>query len=393
MEIIDHVFRIQEQMLYREVSMARKHGGLGRGLDALIPMRSEVEEAMKISNTADVEVLFSDEEEGESQNQNQADFIEKKINEQNHNVDKNVSLEEEPANVSRETLAKHDSRIEDTSHTEEARTVRISEVEPNRNQPRKYFDEEKLEELADSISKYGLLQPILVQDCGDHYEIIAGERRWRASLKAGLKEVPVIIRKYTDKEILELSLIENLQREDLNPIEEAKAYKQLMEEFGLKQEEVAEQVSKSRSAVTNSMRLLKLDEEVQQMVIDGRLSMGHARALVSIEDRQEQKNLAHRIEEEKLSVRDTEREVKNIQQKLSEAESEKLTANQKKKTGSASSEDASLSLIYREIEERLRQSLNTRVVISHKKNGSGKVQIEFYNNEDLERIIDRLTSL
>ena len=190
--------------------------------------------------------------------------------------------------------------------------VKITQVEPNREQPRKNFDEDALQELADSIKQFGLLQPILVQDRKTHYEIIAGERRWRAAKLAGLKEVPVIIRDYTDQEIVEISLIENIQREDLNPIEEAQAYKRLLTEFNLKQDEVAERVSKSRTAVTNSMRLLKLCDEVQQMIIDDMLSTGHARALISIENPEEQYTIAQKIFDEKLSVRDVEKLVKNL---------------------------------------------------------------------------------
>ena len=184
--------------------------------------------------------------------------------------------------------------------------VKITKIEPNREQPRKNFDEDALQELADSIKQFGLLQPILVQDRKTYYEIIAGERRWRAAKLAGLKEVPVIIRDYTEQEIVEISLIENIQREDLNPIEEALAYKRLLTEFHLKQDEVAERVSKSRTAVTNSMRLLKLCDEVQQMIIDDMISSGHARALISIENPEEQYNIAQKIFEEKLSVRDVE---------------------------------------------------------------------------------------
>ena len=190
--------------------------------------------------------------------------------------------------------------------------VKITKIEPNREQPRKHFDEEALNELAESIKHYGLISPILVQDKKDHYEIIAGERRWRAAKIAGLKEVPVIIREYTEREIAEIALIENVQREDLNPIEEAMGYKRLIEEFDLKQEEVAECVSKSRSAITNSLRLLKLSEEVQKYLVDGELSMGHARALLAVEDSEKQTFLAKKIINEKLSVRDVEKLVKNL---------------------------------------------------------------------------------
>ena len=199
-----------------------------------------------------------------------------------------------------------------TEEKEPQTLVKITKVEPNREQPRKNFDEDALQELADSIKQFGLLQPILVQDRKDYYEIIAGERRWRAAKLAGLKEVPVIIRNYTEQEIVEISLIENIQREDLNPIEEAQAYKRLLTEFHLKQDEVAERVSKSRAAVTNSIRLLKLNEDVQRMVVDEMISTGHARALLAVENPEEQYNLAQRIFDEKLSVRDVEKLVKNL---------------------------------------------------------------------------------
>ena len=210
----------------------------------------------------------------------------------------------------KETAAK--SKTETTEGKEPQTLVKITKVEPNREQPRKNFDEDALQELADSIKQFGLLQPILVQDRKDYYEIIAGERRWRAAKLAGLKEVPVIIRNYTEQEIMEISLIENIQREDLNPIEEAQAYKRLLTEFHLKQDEVAERVSKSRAAVTNSIRLLKLNEDVQRMVVDEMISTGHARALLAVENPEEQYNLAQRIFDEKLSVRDVEKLVKNL---------------------------------------------------------------------------------
>jgi len=252
--------------------------------------------------------------------------------------------------------------------------VKITKVEPNREQPRKLFDEDALQELADSIKQFGVIQPILVQDRGDHYEIIAGERRWRAAKLAGLKEVPVIIKNYTEREIVEISLIENIQREDLNPIEEAQAYKRLLNEFDLKQDEVAERVSKSRAAVTNSLRLLKLSERVQQMVIDEMISTGHARALLAIEKEEEQYLLAQRIFDEKLSVRDIEKIVKSYG---------KPTKPKKEK-------NKTLELIYRDIEEQLKQKLSTKVAVSSKGDGAGKIEIEFYNHDDLERLLDVL---
>lgn len=251
--------------------------------------------------------------------------------------------------------------------------LKITMVEPNRKQPRKNFDEDSLQELSDSIKQVGLIQPILVQNRNDHYEIIAGERRWRAAKMAGLKEIPVIIRDYSDQEIMEISLIENIQREDLNPIEEAQAYKRLLTEFNLKQDEVAERVSKSRAAVTNSIRLLKLTDRVQQMVIDDMISTGHARALLAVEDPEAQYIIAQQIFDEKLSVREVEKLVK----KLNSPEKEK------KKT-----ENKTIEVIYQDIEDRLKQRLSTKVTVSSKGEGSGKIEIEFYNHEDLDRLLD-----
>lgn len=253
--------------------------------------------------------------------------------------------------------------------------VKITMVEPNREQPRKSFDEEALNELAESIKQFGLLQPILVQDRKDHYEIIAGERRWRAAKIAGLKEVPVIIKNLTEQEIVEISLIENIQRENLNPIEEALAYKKLLNEFHLKQEEVAERVSKSRTAVTNSMRLLKLQEEVQKMVVDEEITTGHARALLGIEDGEQQVACAKKIVDEKLSVRDVEKLVKN----MNKPAKEKKEAKEK-----------GVNFIYQDIGEKLKTFFGTKVSVTGKENGAGKIEIEFYSNEDLERILDIL---
>lgn len=262
----------------------------------------------------------------------------------------------------------------DTKEKSAETIVAITKVEPNRKQPRKYFDEDALQELADSIKQFGLLQPILVQDRKDYYEIIAGERRWRAARLAGLKEVPVIIKNYTDQEIVEIALIENIQREDLNPIEEAQAYKRLLEEFNLKQDEVAERVSKSRAAVTNSIRLLKLNDKVQQMVIDDMISTGHARALLAVEDEEEQYALAQKIFDEKLSVREIEKLVKNLHKP---AKAKKL-------------DDKALQAIYLDIEDRLKQRLSTKVAVTSKGEGAGKIEIEFYSHEDLDRILEMI---
>ena len=269
--------------------------------------------------------------------------------------------------------AEGQSSSDKSDKSEQETSVKITLVEPNRKQPRKNFDEDSLQELSDSIKQVGLIQPILVQDRKDHYEIIAGERRWRAAKMAGLKEVPVIIRNYSEQEIMEISLIENIQREDLNPIEEAQAYKRLLEEFNLKQDEVAERVSKSRTAVTNSMRLLKLGEKVQQMVIDEMISTGHARALLAVEDQEEQYELAQKIFDEKLSVREVEKLVKNLHKP------EKVQKKQENQT---------MQVIYQDIEDKLKQRLSTKVTVTSKGEGSGKIEIEFYNHEDLDRLLD-----
>lgn len=267
---------------------------------------------------------------------------------------------------------------DNTTSGKDAETmVKITMVEPNREQPRKNFDEDALLELSESIKQFGLLQPILVQDRKTYYEIIAGERRWRAAKMAGLKEVPVIIRDLTEQEIVEISLIENIQREDLNPIEEALAYKRLLTEFNLKQDEVAERVSKSRTAVTNSMRLLKLCDEVQQMIIDDMISTGHARALITIEDAEQQYMIAQKIFDEKLSVREVEKLVKDL--------------NKPAKVKKVVHTDKSLEIIYQDMEEKMKQALGTKVAIASKGGGSGKIEIEFYNHDDLEKITDKLT--
>ncbi len=251
--------------------------------------------------------------------------------------------------------------------------VKITKVEPNRNQPRKKFDEDALQELSDSIKIHGVLFPILVVNRGDYYEIVAGERRWRAAKMAGLKEVPVIIRDLTEKQIVEISLIENIQRKDLNAIEEAQAYKRLIDEFHLKQDELAERVSKTRPAITNSMRLLKLSKKVQDMIIDDLISAGHARALLAIEDPDEQYELAQRTMDEKLSVRDIEKIVKaKNKPKIEKRKNEKQEA------------------LYHDIEEKLKATIGTKVTITAKGDSMGKIEIDFYNQDDLQKIMDLL---
>lgn len=257
-------------------------------------------------------------------------------------------------------------------------TLPINEVEPNRDQPRKKFNEDALQELTESIKKHGIIQPLIVQKKGDYYEIIAGERRWRAAKNAGLDEVPVIIKELPDQEKFEVSLIENIQRENLNPIEEAEAYQQLVEVYGLKQDEIAEKVSKSRTAIANSLRLLKLDKRVRQMVIDDMITTGHARPLLSIEDPDEQFKFAQRIFDEKLSVRDVEKEIK------------KLSSAEKPLKPKAEPISDQLKSVYNDIEEKLKQSLGTKVKISAKDSQSGKIEIEYFSSDELDNIVNQL---
>lgn len=298
--------------------MAVKRSGLGKGLDSLIP-----------------------------------------DNKSSKMVKKTVEAPKAPENVSGQIMMK------------------INEVEPNREQPRKKFEEDALLELADSIKQFGVLQPLIVQKKKDYYEIIAGERRWRAAKLAGVKEIPVIIKEYTDQEIVEISLIENIQRENLNPIEEAMAFKKLLTEFHLKQDEVAERVSKSRTAVTNSMRLLKLSDKVQQMIVDDMISTGHARALLAIDDPEQQYILANKIFDEKLSVRETEKLVKDIKNPKKEKPKKEIQN----------------SFVYENLEERMKSVIGTKVHVNHKPNGKGKIEIEYYSDSELERIFELLMSI
>lgn len=267
------------------------------------------------------------------------------------------------------------AKTEEKAEPKQEVMVPISKVEPNKEQPRKNFDEDALLELSESIKQFGVLQPLLVQDKKDYYEIIAGERRWRAAKLAGLKQVPVIVKHLTDQEIVEISLIENIQRENLNPIEEAIAYKRLLNEFNLKQDEVAERVSKSRTAVTNSMRLLKLSDKVQQMVIDDMISTGHARALLGIADEEKQYTLAQRIFDEKLSVREVEKLVKKMQK-------------QKSAPAKENADKAKLDAVYQDVEEKMKTILGTKVVINQKDSMKGKIEIEYYSPQELDRIYE-----
>lgn len=308
--------------------MAVKRNGLGKGLDSLIPDKTN----------------------------------------------KTITSKEKKATGTVDAISqKNIVKKEDGSET----FLKINEVEPNRNQPRKEFDEDALLELADSIKQFGVLQPLLVQKKDGYYEIIAGERRWRAAKLAGIKEIPVLIKEYTDQEIVEISLIENIQRENLNPIEEAMAFKRLLEEFNLKQDEVAERVSKSRTAVTNSMRLLKLSSKVQQMVIDDMISTGHARALLAIDDEEQQFIIASKIFDEKLSVRETEKLVKALKTPKKEQKTDKIER----------------MFVYDDIVEKMKNVIGTKVNIHAKANGKGKIEIEYYSEDELERIYDMIMSI
>ena len=326
--------------------MAVKKKGLGRGLDALFPEKPAEKKPVPKPITKEV----NPKQEAES-------------------VKTTV-----PASDKKEMTADAPTEVKKTEML-----VKISKVEPNRTQPRKQFDEDALVELSESIKQFGILQPLLVSDKGDYYEIIAGERRWRAAKLAGLKEVPVIIKEFNDQQVVEISLIENIQREDLNPIEEAMAYKRLINEFKLKQDSIAERVSKSRTAVTNSLRLLKLDERVQQMLIDEMISAGHARAILAIPDKDKQASVAMKVFDEKLSVRETEKLVKHI------VEPPKKKAEKQVNTA----EDA----IYESLEEKMKGIVGTRVFIHRKKNNKGKIEIEYYSRDELERIIELIESI
>ena len=308
--------------------MAVKKSGLGRGLDALFP-------------------------------------------------EKTVSSKSEK-NVKEKSISEKKNKTEEKVALGNGTLVKISKIEPNREQPRKKFDEDALLELSESIKQYGVLQPLLVSDKKDYYEIIAGERRWRAAKMAGLKEIPVVIKEFSDQQIVEISLIENIQREDLNPVEEALAYRRLIDEFHLKQDEIADRVSKSRTAVTNSLRLLKLTPKVQEMIVDEMISAGHARAILGISDPETQEMIALKVFDNKLSVRETEELVRKI-----------LKPSHKKEQASNPAEDA----IYESLEEKMKGITGTRVFIHRKKNNKGKIEIEYYSRDDLERIIDLFESI
>lgn len=316
-----------------------KRGGLGSGLDALIPKSNKSGNSSKGKKSGTT-----------GSSNSTASAVEKK----------------KAGDISTESAAGRG-----------AVQVDINRVEPNREQPRKQFDPEALKELSDSIQKYGVLQPLLVSDEKDYYRIIAGERRWRAAKEAGLKQIPVIIKELSDQESMEISLIENLQREDLNPIEEAQAYKKLTEEFHLTQNEVAQRVSKSRTAVTNSMRLLKLDPKVQELVLQDKLSMGHARALLGLEDPNLQVQAAEQIIEKNLSVREVEKMIQSMLHPRNVRKTE-ITPEQK--------------YFYENLENQMKDVLGTKVEIKNR-GEKGKIEISYYSAEELDHLLQMIQSI
>lgn len=332
-----------------------KRGGLGKGLDSLIPF--DAEEMNVISHKS----------------RKSASITEKTAEKTGSEAAKNGGVESsEKVSVATNTNRANGKTIVEAEKMDAM--LRLSLVEPNRSQPRKQFEEESLKELAESIKQYGVIQPLIVRKVKDHYEIVAGERRWRAAKIAGLKEVPVLIREYEDRQASEIALIENLQRKDLNPMEEAMAYRDLMEEYGLKQAEVAEKVSKSRTVITNALRLLKLEPSVQKMVEEGTLSTGHAKVLLGLIDLDNQVIAARQILEQGLSVRETEKLVKKLNQPKREKEPVELS-NQ---------------AIYQDLETKMKNRVGTKVQIKRKNEKAGKIEIEYYSTEDLERISELL---
>ena len=408
--------------------MALKRGGLGRGLDSLIPDKKKEQTAKKTGSSKD-DVKPAKKTSGKKtgskknrkpENENIPAAQSKKEKSSNNDVSESVLSEDvkgkaedtgtprapgspsAPASSgpgdesdpkdSAETAEMSydipdgeisseekigDFKLQDESK-EKVLLININLVEPNREQPRKKFREEGIEELASSIAQYGIIQPLLVQKRDDYYEIIAGERRWRAARKAGLKEVPVILKDYSDKEAVEISLIENIQREDLNPIEEALAYERLINEFEMTQEQVAGRVSKSRSAVTNSLRLLKLEADIRGMLISGELSEGHARAILGLPDPDAQKALAERVVKEKLSVRDTEKIVKKLMSQISRRTKKR---------------DFEKEAILSNLSEQLKTILGTKVSIHEGARHKGRIEIEYYSDDELNRIFEMLQSL
>lgn len=356
----------------------KKKGGLGKGLDSLIPSNK--------SNTHNTEKSTSKSEKiVEKIVEVPVEKIVEKIVEKPVEKIVEVPVEKVVEKIVEKPVEKIvevpvEKVVEKIIEKPAEIMIKIDEIEPNREQPRKNFNEDALHELAESIKHVGVIQPLLLQKENGYYQIIAGERRWRAARLAGLTEVPAIIKEFSPMETVEVALIENIQREDLNPIEEAQAFYRLISEFGLKQDEAAERVSKSRTAITNSLRLLKLDERVQQMIIDGMISSGHGRALLGISDADLQYTIATRIFDNSMSVRETERLVKELSAEKTE----------KQKTNELSLET---QLAYQSIEEKIKNIMGTKVTIKTKANNKGKIEIEYYSMDDFERIVDLLESL
>ena len=355
--------------------MAVKKKGLGRGLDGLFTSYKDSTEEKTKDSSAKTQDLPEKKAKGSAKSNNA-----KGSSEKNGTVKGNKDTEKKSEKKASRTVPKPSVPAPEKETEGSVVSVKISRVEPNREQPRKDFKEEGLEELAESIRQFGVIQPLLVQKREDYYEIIAGERRWRAARMAGLKEIPVIIKDYSEQEIVEVSLIENIQREDLNPIEEAKAYQRLLQEFDLKQEDVAKRVSKNRSTITNSLRLLKLNEEVQNMLSDGEISSGHARALLAVEDPALQLEIAKRVTKEKLSVRDIEKLMKSV-------------SSSAKKPKKETRKDQAFELVCRDMEEKMKISLGTKVSVNARSRNAGKIEIEYYSRDELERLFDLLKSV
>lgn len=335
--------------------------GLGKGLGALFGAEVTAEEKVTVPNRP------------------QKEQPKKAAHETEEKEKKTVSSVKKEKKEPEKVIVEVEKVVEKIVEKPVEQKLKLSLIEPNHSQPRKQFEEESLNELADSIREYGVLQPLLVQEKDGHYEIIAGERRWRAAKLAGLIEVPVVIRDYDKQRAMEIALIENIQRSDLNPIEEAKGYQQLIQEFDLTQEEIAKRVSKNRATITNSMRLLKLDERVQQMLIENEISSGHARALLALEEHESQYQAAKKIVQENMSVREAEKLVKLL--------------NRPKKEKKEIETGPDINLIYKQIEEKLKTIMGTKVIINRKDKNKGRIEIEYYSQEELERLIEMMEAM
>ena len=358
--------------------------GLGRGLGALFGEEVANDETPVVKrapkNTAKKDAEIEKKEQNQKKEQKSGeDSSVKAVKRSGSSNTKKEKIEPETVVVEKIVEVEKLVEVEKVVEKPMEQTLKISLIEPNSEQPRKQFHEEELKELASSIKEYGILQPLLVQKKENHYEIIAGERRWRAAKLAGLTEVPVLIREYDKQRTVEISLIENIQRSDLNPIEEALGYQRLIQEFRLTQEEIAARVSKNRATITNSMRLLKLDQRVQQMLVDGQISSGHARALLGLEHGESQIQVAKKIVQENLSVRDVEKLVKLM--------------NRPEKEKKEPEKGPDINLIYKQIEEKLKTIMGTKVVINRKDKNKGRIEIEYYSQEELERLIEMMESM